>query len=398
MRRRSENKPVEQSEGGRQDTKHSRATGVVAVAGFLVNAFWAFANVFLGEVPVAAENAIVAAAFLCGFLLIRRGRDYSAGLLVSSVFIVHMAFVALTFGYDTGAHHFLILGTVVPFLVFPRAAGKVAIIFATISGIAYVASIIFRDKLTGIVVVGDENAMAIVNGLFLLGILAATTGFFVSEMRRSDDAFEAEHERSEALLYSLLPNEVAARLKEEPGSTIAERLPRVAILFADLVGFTEKSAQMQPEEVVSDLNRIFTIFDTLAEKNCVEKIKTIGDAYMAATGIPLPCPLAEERAAELALDMIGAVADLPEGLQLRIGLHAGPAVAGVIGTRKPFYDVWGDTVNMASRMESHGAAGRIQVTRNIKDALKDRFLFEPRGEIAIKGFGMTETWWLAGRR
>lgn len=390
--------PMQEARAGRQDTKHAHATVVVAVAGFLVNAFWALANIFFGVALVAAENAIVGAAFFYGYILIRRRRNDSAGLLVASVFVVHMVFVAVTFGYDTGAHHFLILGTVVPFLVFPKKAGKIASIFAAISGLAYITSIVFRDKLAGIVVVGDEDAMAIVNAVFLLGILAATTAFFVSEMRKSDDAFEAEHERSEALLYSLLPNEVATRLKEEPGSTIAERLPRVAILFADLVGFTEKSAQMQPEEIVSFLDHIFTSFDALAEKHGVEKIKTIGDAYMAAAGIPTPCPYAEERIAELALDMIAATADLPGDVQLRIGLHAGPAVAGVIGQRKPFYDVWGDTVNMASRMESHGLASRIQVTQNIKDALEDGYRFDPRGEIAIKGFGATKAWWLAGRK
>ena len=388
---------MQQTESERQNSKHARAAGIVAFAGFLVNAFWALANVLFGEVPVAAENALVAGAFLYGLRLVKRGSDDTAALLIASAFLVHMVFVAFTFGYETGAYHFLILGTVVPFLVFRRSASKVASGFAAISGFLYVASVVFREKLTGIVVVGDENAMAIANAVLLLGILVATTAFFVSQMRKSDDAFEAEHARSEALLYSLLPNEIAARLKKAPGSSIAERLPRVAILFADLVGFTERSVKMQPEDVVTFLNHIFTTFDALAEKHGVEKIKTIGDAYMAAAGIPTPCAVPEQRVAELAIDMVRVTAELPAGVQLRIGLHAGPAVAGVIGTRRPFYDVWGDAVNIASRMASHGEPGRIQVTQEVKDALAADFVFERRGEIKIKGLGITETWWLSSR-
>ncbi|MEW2915921.1 adenylate/guanylate cyclase domain-containing protein [Ruegeria sp. ANG10] len=177
---------------------------------------------------------------------------------------------------------------------------------------------------------------------------------------------EAEYARSEALLYNLLPEDIAARLKVEPSGTIADKLPQVAILFADIVDFTPRAAKLPPVDVVAFLNKIFSAFDSLAEKHGLGKVKTIGDAYMAAAGMPNPCNDPVHRVAEMALDVQITVAqmspDFAKGLQIRIGLHAGPVVAGVIGNRKPFYDVWGDTVNSASRMESNGEPGRIQVT------------------------------------
>jgi class 3 adenylate cyclase len=176
----------------------------------------------------------------------------------------------------------------------------------------------------------------------------------------------------------------------------------VTILFADIVAFTPRAEGRAASEVVGFLNRVFTEFDRLAVRHGLEKIKTIGDAYMVAAGMPDPRADHAEAVAEMALDMLEAARRLGDGtgeaVHVRIGFHAGPAVAGVIGTRKFFYDVWGDTVNTAARLESQGAADRIQVTRATRDLLADRYVFERRGEIALKGKGLAETWWLAGRR
>lgn len=380
-----------------QDAKHARATLIVALAGFLVNALWAVVNVFGGDLFVTTENALVSAAFLVAYTLGRQEKNNLAPFVTSAVFLLHMTFVAFTFGYESGAHQFFLLGTVIPFLVFARPFRLAASGFAVISGLAYFACVVFRDQLPGVVVVGDEASMAIANALFLLTILAATTVFFVSEMRKSDDALETEYGRSEALLYNLLPEKISARLKNEPKSTIADRLPNVAILFADLVGFTERSSKLPPEEVVEFLNQVFTKFDALAGKHGLEKIKTIGDAYMVAAGAPDPCENPVHRVADLALDMIAAAAEMPNGVEVRIGLHVGPAVAGVIGNSKLFYDVWGKTVNMASRMESHGEAGRIQMTQSAREALSNDYVLEPRGTVKLKGLGPTDTWWLVGK-
>ncbi len=182
---------------------------------------------------------------------------------------------------------------------------------------------------------------------------------------------------------------------------VADSLPQVAILFADIVDFTPRAATLSPEMVVGFLNRIFSVFDELAEKHGLEKIKTIGDAYMVAAGMPSPVENPVHRVAEMALGMQKAVEEMssefPVGLQVRIGLHAGPAVAGVIGNQKLFYDVWGETVNTASRMESHGEPGRIQVTTVAKEELQEGYQFTPRGTIHLKGVGEVETWWLIGK-
>ncbi|WP_419912270.1 adenylate/guanylate cyclase domain-containing protein [Hoeflea sp.] len=220
----------------------------------------------------------------------------------------------------------------------------------------------------------------------------------LTRIREAEHALAEEHARSEALLYNLLPEQIAARLKVEPDKIIADSLPQVAILFADIVNFTPRSARMTPDEIVGFLNGIFSAFDALAEKHGLEKIKTIGDAYMVAAGMPNPCGDPVHRVAEMALDMLEVTKKMPDSVELRIGLHAGPAVAGVIGNRKLFYDVWGDTVNTASRMESHGKPGRVQVTEAAKEALGEDYNFISRGKVAVKGVGAVETFWLIGRK
>ncbi len=236
------------------------------------------------------------------------------------------------------------------------------------------------------------NAFVLIVGIVIYTLLLS---------QRAEDALEVEHARSEALLYNLLPAEIAARLKNKPDEIIADNLPQVAILFADIANFTPRAINMAPESVVGFLNNIFSAFDELAETHGLEKIKTIGDAYMVAAGMPKICSNPGHRIAEMALDMLmvtEALSDeMGENINVRIGLHIGPAVAGVIGSRKLFYDVWGETVNTASRMESHGAPGRVQVTEAAWEELKDDFTFEHRGIVQIKGMGDVETWWLTGR-
>ncbi|MCU0698212.1 MAG: GAF domain-containing protein [Myxococcaceae bacterium] len=206
--------------------------------------------------------------------------------------------------------------------------------------------------------------------------------------------------KNEALLLNVLPAPVAERLKAGE-STIAERFDEVSVLFADLAGFTRMASGLPPERVVDVLRRIFTSFDALSDRHGLEKIKTIGDAYMVVAGLPEPVTDHRERAASMALDMLAAIRglgdELGQPLALRIGLHAGPVVAGVIGTRKFAYDLWGDTVNTASRLESQGQPGEIHVADSFKRALDERFRFEPRGTIELRGVGPLVTWFLRGR-
>ena len=225
------------------------------------------------------------------------------------------------------------------------------------------------------------------------------------ESNRHCAQIAAEQRVSDQLLRNVLPQAIAERLKNRPADSftdlIADNFDDVTVLFADLVGFTRFSEGVSPRVLVDVLNDIFTRFDAIAEERGLEKIKTIGDAYMAVAGLPMPVADHGERAANMALDMLDAIARYNVGTQhplmLRIGLSTGAVVAGVIGRRKFLYDVWGDTVNTASRMESHGVSGRIQLTDATRAQLPDRFTLEARGAIEIKGKGEMHTWFLNGR-
>jgi adenylate cyclase len=204
---------------------------------------------------------------------------------------------------------------------------------------------------------------------------------------------------SEMLLMNILPRSIAMRLKAA-SQTIADHFDSASILFADVVDFTPLAQSLPPAEVVGILDHLFSHFDALVERHGLEKIKTIGDCYMAAAGVPNPHPDHARKAALLALDMRDAVATSAvaghSGLELRIGINSGPVVAGVIGTKRFLYDLWGDAVNTASRMESQSTPGEIQITRETYDLLKDEFVCRPRGTIQVKGKGQMETWYLEG--
>jgi adenylate cyclase len=205
--------------------------------------------------------------------------------------------------------------------------------------------------------------------------------------------------RADNLLLNILPRSIADRLKAET-RTIADQFSSASILFADVVDFTPLAERLPAGEVVGVLDRLFSHFDVLADRHGLEKIKTIGDCYMVAAGVPSPRPDHARALALMALDMQAAMCSEDEvgelGLQLRVGINSGPVVAGVIGRKRFLYDLWGDAVNTASRMESHGASGRIQITRATMELLDGEFVCEPRGTIPIKGKGEVETWYLAG--
>lgn len=215
----------------------------------------------------------------------------------------------------------------------------------------------------------------------------------------------AEQAQSERLLLNILPSPIAQRLKETPDEIqphIADGFGDVTVLFADIVGFTSLSARTSPQELVGLLNQIFSRFDRLAEQHGLEKIKTIGDAYMVVGGLPHPSDDHAIAVADMAIDMQKAInqfnLETGEAFSIRIGMNTGAVVAGVIGLRKFIYDLWGDTVNIASRMESHGVAGGIQVTEATYLRLVETHHFEPRGVIEVKGRGEMMTYWLKNRK
>lgn len=222
--------------------------------------------------------------------------------------------------------------------------------------------------------------------------------YFVGQEARFLRLLRLEQEKSENLLQNVLPKEIAAILKDND-ETIAEHYDSVSILFADIVGFTALSDELSPTEMVNLLNEVFSRFDSLVTKYSLEKIRTIGDNYMVVAGAPYRRMDHAQALAHLALDMRTYVEEyqrIDSRLDFRIGIGSGPVIGGVIGRQKFHYDVWGTAVNMASRMESHGIPGKIQITRDTYELLKDACICVPRGKVPIKGKGEMETWFLEG--
>jgi adenylate cyclase len=263
---------------------------------------------------------------------------------------------------------------------------------------AFVATIVVALVLSEVVrPEGADLPDAFVRTFDVLNIVAVSlvAMLLLVTFARGRDAAQA---RVEALLVNILPEEIAERLQAEPNA-IADHFDDASILFADVVDFTPLASRLDARQVVGMLDRLFTTFDGLVDRYEVEKIKTIGDCYMVAAGVPRPRPDHAHALAGLALEMKDCARTcLPDSdLRLRIGISSGPVVAGVIGRRRFLYDLWGDTVNMASRMESHGTSDEIQITRPTWELLRDDFVTEPLGHVDVKGKGEVETWRLVGR-
>ncbi|HET6593999.1 MAG TPA: adenylate/guanylate cyclase domain-containing protein [Anaerolineales bacterium] len=254
---------------------------------------------------------------------------------------------------------------------------------------------------TGIVIFTMHN-------FFFLGanVIGMFGSYYLERYTRRDFlqkyTIRAQRDRADKLLYNVLPKRIAERLKESD-ETIAEEFNSATVLFADIVNFTPISARFDPHAVVDMLNELFSHFDELVDKYGVEKIQVAGDGYMVAAGVPTPRPDHATVLAQLALDMLDYVKreEFLGGrhpIEIRIGLNSGPLIAGVIGRKKYFYALWGDMVNTASRMESHGESGKIQITRETYELVKDEFACEYIGEITVKGKGKMEAWHLLAKK
>jgi adenylate cyclase len=271
--------------------------------------------------------------------------------------------------------------------------------------LAYLVLLVLSGFLQPYVRLSNHLSQGLVLAFFVLNIAAVCSiafvllYYFVDQKELAYRLLRVEQDRSESLLLNILPQEIAARLKDGE-RVIADHHPAVSILFADLVGFIPLTNVLSPNEMVELLNNIYSNFDSLIEKYGVEKIRTIGDNYMIASGLPQPRADHAHALAHLALDMKDNIAGLsPVGdqrLAFRIGINSGPVIAGVIGRKKFSYDVWGDTVNTASRMESQGIPGKIQITQATYELLKNDFTCQPHGSVLVKGKSEMETWFLEG--
>jgi adenylate cyclase len=346
-------------------------------------------------------NLVFAAVFVLIPHLYRFG-ELVAPLTFFAFAYVSITFICFTIGTGSGLQFYYLVSASLVVLVFGIERIVLASVIAAFGVAATIALEIFvpRDREFGphwTLTVGFVSS-----AVFASMMIVATVWFAMREIARAETAMEAEYERSERLLANILPAAIAQRLKDPSRNIIADKYDDASILFADIAGYTKRASDTTPSELVRFLDRLYTDLDALVDRHGLEKVKTSGDSYMVVSGVPQPREDHVEALACLALDMADAVIDLkdPQGqaVPLRIGLAAGPVVAGVVGARKFFYDVWGDAVNVASRMETTDVEGRIQVPANVYERIKHAFVLEERGEVDIKGKGVMNTWYLVGRR
>jgi adenylate cyclase len=375
----------------------------VNVAAF-VTAFDAFSHLifnavydFEGLLPVHFYNVIMSVLPLLVPRLHRFGENVGALTLALLVLVMHM-FIVFAMGKNSDLHvYYTLVGTF--WLLFGVQHWRSVLVILAL----YLAALLFALNVApfeGIISPDDVNlrdmlsSQAMVNALV---IVAFVLFYALSALRRTELQLQLQNDRSDALIAAVMPAPIADRLKSGE-EHIADRIETLSVMFADLVGFTESVHQLPPEEVVDFLDRLVRAFDGLSERFGVEKIKTIGDSYMAAAGFDGRGADGAVATGRLALAMLDAIGRQPplggRAPRLRIGIHCGPATAGVIGDTRFSYDVWGDAVNMAARMESNGEPGRIHVSEAFRALTLDRFEFEDGGTADLKGIGTVRSYFL----
>lgn len=386
------------------EARRVQAINVVGLLAIFTNVAYiiAFLLIDASALRTAIITMTVAIVLLFRVLALNaRGSTNAATGLMFVVGPLNLTIVSMLMGIGTGTFLFLMIVPITAVLISPPHNWQIQLC-GILAGMAPFVAVLLAHPAVPDVIEGT----AVETGLLVVNSIVTT--LFITVMglhyRQIADTAEAElvlaNESSERLLLNILPEKIADRLKAGE-AVIADRADAVTILFADLVGSTPMSERLTPGEMVEVLNEVFTPFDDLAVALGLEKIKTVGDAYMVVGGLPMARPDHVEAIADMALAMREEVArHTVEGfgpLEMRFGIHTGPVVAGVIGKQKFSYDLWGDTVNTAARMESHGVPGKIQVTAAVRDRLQDRYRLEQRGPIQIKGKGVMETYFLETR-
>jgi adenylate cyclase len=370
--------------------------------GLLVHIFWV-ALFSIMNVPVLAWIN-VASSFILAFniFLIRRKHLVPAAVIAVLVLLLEYSISTRYLGLELEFQYFILLISLFPLMI-PDGHFHLKHLLFFLCLAAFVGIDFWVSGKEPMVAFGDQLAfrLRVFNLATSFVVLGMYAMFYNYAMGRTEDKFQEMYDEAQSLLHNILPESIARELKENPHA-IADKYPAVSVVFADLVGFTQLSTRVEPIDLVNLLNDIFSGFDDLVEKHGMEKIKTIGDAYMAVAGLPEAVPDHAERTAEMALDMLESVKlfNFTEDthLSIRIGIASGSVVAGVIGKKKFSYDLWGDTVNTASRMESHGVPDRIQVCQATYDLLSEHFAFEERGRLEVKGKGTMETYFLLGKK
>ncbi|MFY2860533.1 adenylate/guanylate cyclase domain-containing protein [Mycobacterium sp. THU-M104] len=383
--------------------RRARVLKITAALAVLVSASFALVQVLSGTWSWQVSGINLAAAAVFAFVpWLHRFGDVVAPLTFIGAAYVSVFATCWDVGTGSGSQLFFLVGACLVVLML----GIEHIVLA--SGVAAVSAglIIALEFLvpddTGLQPEWVQSMGFVVTSVAAVVMVVVTVWFALRDTARAEVAMEAEYERSEALLANMLPASIADRLKESGHGVIADKYDDATVLFADIVGFTERASSTAPADLVRFLDRLYSAFDALVDKHGLEKIKVSGDSYMVVSGVPRPRPDHVRALADCALEMSGVAAGMkdPHGMPvpLRMGLACGPVVAGVVGSRRFFYDVWGDAVNVASRMESTDPVGRIQVPESIYARLKDEFVLYERGHVDVKGKGVMRTWYLSGRK
>jgi class 3 adenylate cyclase len=378
-----------------REARYAVVGNVAAWGSFLSSFFGTVVYAVTGQTVMVEVGGVMVLGYAAALGIAVLGHLRAARIALVIVAVAAILSVGLATGPAAGTDIFFMAMLSAIWLGFPpkeRATAwlATALVAAGIAGLR-----IIGPRVGPLVPMPHPEFAAALNVITTFTLIVSLSVYARRRTLAAEHAIDTERARSEALLRNMLPQTIAEQLKDAPRA-IAQGHDAVTVLFADIVGFTPLSQTMTPHELVRLLNDVFSAFDEMARRHGLEKIKTIGDAYMVVGGVPAARADHAAAVAAMALEMRGAITRFHPGLNLRLGMHTGPAVAGVIGTAKYSYDLWGDTVNTAARMESHGEPGRIQLTAECRDALGDRFVLEARGTITVKGKGELSTFWLVG--
>ncbi len=348
-----------------------------------------------------AQNAASFLLYGIGWIIVRRGSAVLGSVMLSLFGNLQITLLVFYYGYNGGIQWYYGVLMAAPLVTIPGPRPVLRLLLSALP-LALYSWTIYEYRILGRVApaVQDPNVTIFffTNSLSSLLLLGAIVAYFRYAALNAEAELETERRRSDALLLNILPGSIASRLKG--GETlIADRFESATVLFADLVGFTQMAQESPPEDVIRVLDEIFSRFDEAAMSLGLEKVKTIGDAYMVIGGAPEQTANHAERMVRLGMSMLAIVREVGtlvgRRLEVRIGIHSGTVIGGVIGKNKFAYDFWGDTVNTASRMESHGVPGRIHVTEATVSELGGLFLTEERGPIEVKGKGSLRTYFVA---
>lgn len=339
--------------------------------------------------------------FLVALIINHKSYHTPAKLLIIIGGNAFLWFLSAYFGGNVGSEIYYFVLYFIPLVLFTNKEKIFIFSGMLLSIVLYMSLFLFPEVWTNLTMFQYPEKMQkfaiLANALYAFLVTGLIVYSFFHATAEAEDKLEQEKKHSDELLLNILPPEIAERLKSGE-KLIADHYESASVIFSDLTGFTKFAAHVEPAYLVGELNRLFSAFDDLAQKFNIEKIKTIGDSYMAVAGLPAELPPSEhaKQAIKMAIEMqkimLSWKTSNQEDLGLRIGIHSGPLIAGVIGKNKFVYDLWGDTVNIANRLESHGLSGEIQVSREVKELLEGSYSFHKRGVIDLKGLGKTEVY------